>query len=69
MNKNQPVSEDQQAAKPQRNTRRNNNVSIRHDNISKFRLFPRPLRHQMTRWKHRRMTHMIQVQGKNQTIT
>ena len=69
MNKEQQFPEDQQAAKPQWNTQRNGNVSIRHDNTSKFRLIPRPLRHQMNCWKHRRMTHLIQVQFKNQTST
>ena len=69
MNKKEQVSEYQQAAKPQCNTRRNKNVSIRHDNILKFRLIPNPLLHQMTLWKHRQMTHLIQVQDKNQTIT
>ena len=29
-------------------------------------LIPRPHRPQMTRWKHRLMTNLIQVQGKNQ---
>ena len=28
-----------------------------------------PHRHQMTRWKHRRMNRLIRVQGKNQQIT
>ena len=69
MNKKQQVPEYQQAANPKCNTQSNRNVSILHNNISKFRLIPRPLRHQMTRWKHRRMTHLIQVQGKNQTST
>ena len=67
MNEEQQFPEDKQAAKPQWNTLRNKNVSIRHDNTSKFRLIPCPLFHQITRWKHRRMTHLIQVQGKNQT--
>ena len=65
MNKGQQVPEDQKAAKPQQNMQRNKNVSIQHDNKSKFCLIPRPLRHQMNRWKHRRKTHLIQVQGKN----
>ena len=39
-------------------------VHTARDNISKFRLIPCPLCHQTTRWKHRRMTHLIQVQGK-----
>ena len=69
MNKNQQVPEYQQAAKSQFNMQSNNNVSVRHDNISKFRLIPRPLCHHTTRWKHRRMTNLIQVQGKNQTST
>ena len=49
VNKEQQVPEYQQPAKPQRNTRSNKNVSIRHENISKFRLIPHPHRHQMTR--------------------
>ena len=69
MNKEQQVPEYQQAEKPQRNTQRKKYVSIRQENISKFRLIPCPLRHQINRWKHLRMTHLIQVQGKNQTIT
>ena len=69
INKEQHVPEDQQDAKLQWNTQRNNNVSIRHTNISKFRLIPCPHRHQMTRRKHRRMTHLIQVQVKNQPST
>ena len=44
-------------------------VHTARDNISKFRLIPCPLCHQTTRWKHRRMTHLIQVQGKKQTST
>ena len=36
MNKEQPVPEYQQAEKPQWNTRRNKNMSVRHKNISKF---------------------------------
>ena len=69
MNKKQQVTENQQAAKLQCNLQRNNNLSIRSDSISEFRLIPSPLFHQMTRWKHRWMTHRVQVQGKNQTIT
>ena len=69
MNKEQQVPEYQQAAKPQWNTRRKNNVSIRHENISKFRLIPRPHSHQMTLWKHHWMNHLIQVQSKNQPST
>ena len=65
MKKEQQVPEYQQDAEPQWNTQRNKNVSIRHDNISKLRLIPRPLSHQMTRRKYRRMTRLIQVQGKN----
>ena len=38
-------------------------------NISKFCLILCPHRHYMTRQKHRRRTHQIQVQGKNQQIT
>ena len=68
-NKNQQFTEYEQTAKPQWNTRRNKNVSIHHENISKICLIPCPLHHQTTRWKHRLMTHLIQVQGKNQTIT
>ena len=59
MNKYQQVPEYQQASKQQWSTQRNKNVSIWHDNLSKFCLIPRPIRHQMTRWKHRRMTHLI----------
>ena len=69
MNKEQQVPEDQQYVKPQWNTQRNKNVSIRHENTSKFRLIPHPHRHQMARRKNRWMTHLIQVQGKNQPIT
>ena len=69
MNNEQHVCEYQQAAKPQWNTRRNKNVSIRHENISNFFLIPRPHRHQMTRWKNHRMTHMISYKAKtNQAI-
>ena len=61
--------EDQQAEKPQRNTQRNKNVSIRHENISKICLITRPYCHNMTRQKHRWRTHMIQIQGKtNQAL-
>ena len=66
MNREKKVPEYQQAAKPQWNTRRNKNVSIWHENISNFRLIPCPRRPHMTRRKHRQMTHLIQVQGKNQ---
>ena len=69
MNKDQQVPEDQQAAKPQWNTQINKNVSIRHDNISKYCLIHHPRRHQITSCKYRRMTRLIQVQGKNQTST
>ena len=69
MNKKQQVPEDQQSTRPQCNTQRNKNVSIRHDNILKIRPIPCPLRHHMTCWKHCRMTHLIQVQGKNKTST
>ena len=69
MNKEQQVPKDQQAANMKWNTQRNKNVSIQNKNISKFRLIPCPYRHQMTRWKNCRMTHMIQVQGKkNQSL-
>ena len=61
MNREQQVPEYQQAEKLQWNMQRNKNLSIWHYNISKFCMIPHPLRHQMTRWKHRRMTHMIQV--------
>ena len=64
MNKKQQVTENQQAENPQCNTLRNKNVSIRHDNIPKVFLIPCPLRHKMTRWKHHRMTYLIQLQGK-----
>ena len=69
MNKKQQVPEDQQAAKLQFNTQSNKKFSIRHKNISKFRLISHPHRHQITRRKRRWMTHLIQVQGKNQTST
>ena len=69
MNKEQQVPEDQQAGNPQCNTLSNKNVSIRHDNISKLCLIPRPHPHQMTNWKRRQMTHLIQVQVKNQPST
>ena len=52
--------------KPQWNTQSNKIVSIQHRNILKFFLIPHPRRPQMTRWKHCRMTHLIQAQGKNQ---
>ena len=48
------------------NTQRIKNVSIQHRNISNFRLIPRPNCPHMTRLKHSHMTHIIQVQGKNQ---
>ena len=66
INKEQQVPEDQQAAKPQWNTQKKNNVSIRHRNILKFRLIPCPRRPQMTCRKHRRTNNLIQVKGKNQ---
>ena len=66
INKEQQVPEDQQAAKPQWNTQRNKHVSIWHENIMKFRLIPCPRHPQTTRRKHFRMTHLIQVHGKNQ---
>ena len=69
MNKEQQVPEYQQSTNPQCNTQRNKNVSIQHDNILKLRLITCPLRHQVTRSKHCWMTHMMQVQGKNQTST
>ena len=69
MNKKQQVPEYQQSAKLQCNTQRKNNVSIQNENTSKFCLIPRPLRHQMNRLKYRRITHLIQEQGKNQTST
>ena len=69
MNMGQQVTEYQQAANMQWNMQRNKKVSIRHKNISKFCLITRPLCHKMTRWKHRWMTHMIEIQGKNQTST
>ena len=69
MNKEQQVPEYQQATNPQWNTRRNKNVSISQENISNFRLVPRPYCHQIICWKHRQMTHLIQVQVKNQTST
>ena len=69
MNKDQQVPKDQQAAKPQWNMQKNNNVSIRHENISKFCLIPCPNCHHMTCQKHRQITHLIQVQGKNQPST
>ena len=65
MNNKQQIPGDKQDAKPQCNTQRNKNVSIRHGNISKSRLIPCPICHQMTCWKHIQMNHMIQVQGKN----
>ena len=67
MNKGQQFPEDQQVAKPQWNTQNNKNVSIRHENISRFFLIPRPHRHQITRQKHHWMAHMIQ--GNNQPST
>ena len=66
MNKEQQFPEDQQAENPQWNTQRNKNVSIRHKNISKFRLITRPRSPHMNCCKHRRMTHLIEVQEKNQ---
>ena len=69
MNKKQQVPEYQQSTKPQRNMQRNKNMSILYGNISKFRLIPSRICHQMTRWKHHQMTHLIQVQSKNQTST
>ena len=65
MNNEQNVSEDQQAANPQWNTQMNKTVYIRQENIPKFCLVPRPHRHQMTHRKYRRMTHLIEAQGKN----
>ena len=69
MNKQKKVPEYQQAEKPQWNTRRNKNVSIQHENISRVCLIPRPHRPQMTCRKHHRTNHLIQVQGKNQPST
>ena len=66
MNKEQQVPEDQKSANTQCNTQRNKNVSIRHRNILKFRLILRPRCPRITCRKHRQMTHLIQVQGKNQ---
>ena len=66
MNKEQQITEDQQAENPQWNTQRKNNVSIRHEIISIFCMIPRPHFPHMTRQKHRWMNNMIQVQGKNQ---
>ena len=51
---------------PQRNTKSNKNVFTQHENISKFPLIPRSHHPQMTRWKYREMTNLIQVQDKKQ---
>ena len=48
------------------NTQSNKNMSLRHRNIRNFCLIPCPHRPQMNRWKHCQMTHLIQVQSKNQ---
>ena len=69
MNREQQVPEYQQAEKLQWNMRRNNNVSMQHENISKFRLITFAHRHQMTRQKHRRMTNLIRYKAKtNQAL-
>ena len=64
MNWNQQIPEYKKIAKPQCNMQRNKNVSIRHNNISKFCLIPCPLPLQMTRWKHCQMTHIVNAQRK-----
>ena len=64
MNKYQKIPEYQQAENPQWDMQRNKNVPIRQETLSVFCLVPRPPIPQMTHWKHRRMTHLIQVQGK-----
>ena len=62
MNKELQFSEDQQAMEHAKEK----NLSILHKMISIFCLIPRTPRPQMNCPKNRRMTHMIQVQGKNQ---
>ena len=52
--------------KPQWNTQRNNNVSIRHKMVSRFCLITLPPCPQTTRRKHRPITHLVQAQSKNQ---
>ena len=51
---------------PQCNTQRTKNLSIRHKIRSVFFLILYPPRPQMNCQKRCQMTHMIQVQGKNQ---
>ena len=68
MNKKQQVPEYQQSTKPQCNMHRNENVPILYGNISKFCLIPSRICHQMTRWKHHQMNHLIQVQVKTKQV-
>ena len=66
MNKAQQITEDQQAENPQWNTQMNKNVYIGYGIISIFSLILCPHCTWITCWKHCRMTHLIQVQEKNE---
>ena len=65
MNKEQQYPEDQQTEKStMENTKEQERVHTEQKYIDFF-LIICPHRHHTTRWKHRLMTHLILLQGKN----